>query len=155
MKKRHFKLQSLCRVRLKQKWVFLLLCLFHFMSNTNKQYMLWSLRLLSSLLSFFFYLFRILNASVLSLRLSASTLTKRGKVFLVHATKAYRDSGGIAPLTFNLGTRWRWWLTSGSGSFTAGKGLLSRRLGETHSLSGHFGEKSPAPTGIRTPERPS
>jgi len=63
--------------------------------------------LLSSLSSFSFYIFRILNASLLSLGLSASTLTKsgKGKVFLVYATKAYRDSRSIAPFTFNLGTR--------------------------------------------------
>ena len=31
-----------------------------------------------------------------------------GKIFSVHAVKAYRGSRGIAPLSHNLSTRWRW-----------------------------------------------
>ena len=37
------------------------------------------------------------------------------KCFPVHAMKAYRGSGGIAPLILNLGTGWRGWLTSSCG----------------------------------------
>ena len=31
----------------------------------------------------------------------------KGEVFSVHAMKAYRCSGGIAPLIINFGTRWK------------------------------------------------
>jgi hypothetical protein len=31
----------------------------------------------------------------------------KGKFVPVHNIQAYRDSRGIAPLIFNLGTRWR------------------------------------------------
>lgn len=31
----------------------------------------------------------------------------KGKAFLVHALKSYRESRGVAPLIHNLGTTWR------------------------------------------------
>jgi hypothetical protein len=37
-------------------------------------------------------------------------LWQKGKVFPVHAMKAYRRNAGRAPLILNLGTRWRWLL---------------------------------------------
>ena len=42
-------------------------------------------------------------------------LWQKGKVFPVHAMKAYRRNAGIATLILNLGTRWRWLLTLGKG----------------------------------------
>jgi hypothetical protein len=35
-------------------------------------------------------------------------LNRNGEVFPVHAMKTYRGRRGTAPLTLNIGTRWRW-----------------------------------------------
>ena len=40
------------------------------------------------------------------------------KVFLVHTTKAYRGSRGIAPLILNLCTKWRWVVNIRTSYFT-------------------------------------
>jgi hypothetical protein len=39
---------------------------------------------------------------------ATSEKCKKGKVFLLHAMKAYRGSRGIALLSLNRSTRWRW-----------------------------------------------
>jgi len=63
----------------------------------------------------------------------------KGKLVPVHALKAYSGSRGVAPLIFNLGTRWNWVV-----NFMPGKKLryqLNMRLGGPHSRSRRFGEE--------------
>ena len=71
------------------------------------------------------------------------SLEGQGKAAPLRATKAYRGSRGIAPLTLNLGTR-TWVL-----NFTPRR--LTSGLAETTKFCRT--EKSPAPAGIRTPDR--
>jgi hypothetical protein len=39
----------------------------------------------------------------------------------VHATQAYKDSGGTAPVNLHLVIKWRWMLTFTPGCFTPGE----------------------------------
>ena len=72
----------------------------------------------------------------------------------MHVMEACRGSGGIAPLIFNLGTRWMWVGSLAPSPlypwYTGLQCPLNRRLGGEWSPSGHFGgkEKSHGPSGI-------
>ena len=57
-----------------------------------------------------------------------------GNVFPVHAIKAYRRSGGLAPLIFNLGTKWRWLV-----NFHAPAALLPGIIPGSHWVGGWTG----------------
>lgn len=68
----------------------------------------------------------------------------KGKVFSVHAVKAYRGTRGIVPLILNLRTNGgQWWslclLTLAAGKST--QYLSNRRLDEPQSWFGCFGEQ--------------
>jgi hypothetical protein len=73
-----------------------------------------------------------------------------------HAMKAYWGSGGIAPRTFDFGTRWRWVVSfTPRPLYPQGKTFLyplDRRLGGPQSRSGRGGEEknSKFPSGMET-----
>lgn len=87
---------------------------------------------------------------------SWSLIKGKNKVVSVHAAEAYRGNGGIAPVTLNLGTKWRravkftarllYWQDTSQPPF-------NRRLGGHRSRSKRCLKRYLAPTGIRTPER--
>ena len=83
----------------------------------------------------------------------------KSKTVLVKGLKTHRNSGGTAPLIRNLGTRWGWVVDFTPRPFYApgkeSRYQLSRGLGRPQSQAGRFWkrEKSPVPTGIRTPNR--
>lgn len=41
------------------------------------------------------------------LKIMYTIIVNAGNVFLMHAMKAYAESGGIAPIILNLATRWK------------------------------------------------
>jgi hypothetical protein len=68
----------------------------------------------------------------------------KGKVFPVHAVKAYRGSGGIAPPILNLRTNGGQWWSLCLVSLAAGKStkyLFNRKLDGPQSWFGRFGEQ--------------
>ena len=70
----------------------------------------------------------------------------RGKeVVLVHAMNSCGGSGGIAPFTLNLGTRWGWVFSITALLISLAKKEsrfpLDRRLGEPHRQTGHIDEE--------------
>ena len=59
----------------------------------------------------------------------------KGKVVHVHAMKAYRKSGGVAPRILNLGVIWGWVI-----KITLRPLCFQERIFVPHSLSGNFGD---------------
>ena len=74
-------------------------------------------------------------------------------VSLAHAMKAYMGREGVHPLILNIGIRWRSVVNFTSHLPFPGKGPrcpFNRRLGESQSLSGRFGEHESASAGVVT-----
>jgi hypothetical protein len=83
-------------------------------------------------------------------------LKDKHTVLCVHAMKAHRVSKGIAPLIFNLSTRWRWVVIFMLQLFYH-RHQLNTRLDGPQRESRHFcgGEKFLVPSRNRAPDHPA
>jgi hypothetical protein len=76
-----------------------------------------------------------------------------------HAMKMYWVSGGIAPRILDLGTRWRWVVSSLSGRFTPrerapGTRLIGGSVGPSAGLDAVVKRKIPSPRRESNPRTP-